>query len=144
MRCSGWSHPNVHSIVEYPLLSQIRRYEPSVLSSSYSTGLRQPNNLLLCSQSANKAAGLPLLFLYPMYVLSADGIPRRHILLHAAGHAGLFGLRQTRSGLWDAALEAMLVDFLERIRNRSLDYVQCHLDHIHLLAVSHYLWLLLV
>ena len=48
-----------------------------------------------------------------MYVLSADGIPRCHVLLHAAGHAGLFGPRQTRSGFWDAALEAMLVDFLE-------------------------------
>ena len=47
-----------------------------------------------------------------MDVRRADLVPRRHVLLHALGEAGLLAARQGRARFRDALLEAVLVDFL--------------------------------
>ena len=55
------------------------------------------------------------LLLYPGDVLLADGIPGAHVLLHAALEAALFAAGERGAGLDDAALEAVLVEFLESL-----------------------------
>jgi hypothetical protein len=52
------------------------------------------------------------LALYPRNVLLGDGVPCAHVLLHAGREASLLALGQRRAGLGDAALEAVLVEFL--------------------------------
>lgn len=50
--------------------------------------------------------------LYPGDVGRVDVIPSIDVLLHAIGEAGLLAARDRRAGLRDAALEAVLVEFL--------------------------------
>jgi hypothetical protein len=52
------------------------------------------------------------LSLYPRNVLLGDGVPCAHVLLHAGREASLLALGQRCAGLGDAALEAVLVEFL--------------------------------
>jgi hypothetical protein len=50
--------------------------------------------------------------LHMRQVLPASGVPRRHVLLHAVGVAGRFAGRERGAGGRDAAVEAVLVEFL--------------------------------
>jgi len=52
------------------------------------------------------------LSLYAVDVLLGDDVPGRHVFLHALRVAGRLARRQGRSGLGDAALEAVFVEFL--------------------------------
>jgi hypothetical protein len=52
------------------------------------------------------------LLLYPGNVLLGDDVPGLHVLLHARGEAGFFAFGKRGSGFGDAALEAVLVEFL--------------------------------
>lgn len=51
-------------------------------------------------------------------ILPRSSVPRRHVLLHAVGELRLLGGRDGRAGGGDRALEAVLVDFLLKKRNR--------------------------
>jgi hypothetical protein len=51
--------------------------------------------------------------LYSAHVLLADCVPCAHVLLHACREAVLLAFRERGSGLGDAALEAVFVEFLE-------------------------------
>jgi hypothetical protein len=60
--------------------------------------------------------------LYPRHVLLRHGIPRTHVLLHAAREARLLALGQRGVGFRHAALETVLVQLLDeqaRILHRS-------------------------
>lgn len=45
-------------------------------------------------------------------VLAGNSVPGGHVLVHACGHALLLAGRQRCAWLWDALLEAVLVEFL--------------------------------
>lgn len=53
-----------------------------------------------------------LLLSYPVDVRSIDLVPSRHVLFHAAGHAGLFAAGEGAAGLGDAFFEAVFLEFL--------------------------------
>ena len=55
------------------------------------------------------------LLLYPRDVGLGDGVPRGHVLLHAGGKAALLALGERSAGLVDAAVEAVLVEFLCKV-----------------------------
>lgn len=52
------------------------------------------------------------LLLYPGDVLARDGVPGLHVLLHAGCEAGFLAFGERGTGLGDAAVEAVLVEFL--------------------------------
>lgn len=54
------------------------------------------------------------LSLYAVDVLLGDDVPGRHVLFHALRVAGRFARGQGGTGLGDAALEAVFVEFLMR------------------------------
>jgi len=53
-----------------------------------------------------------LLLLYSRNILPADEIPAGHVLLHARAEASFLAAGDGGAGLWDAALEAVFVNFL--------------------------------
>lgn len=48
-------------------------------------------------------------------ILPRHRVPRRHVLLHAVGIAGLLARGEGGAGFRDAALEAVLVEFLPEL-----------------------------
>ena len=61
----------------------------------------------------------PSTLLHVRQVLPAGRVPRRHVLLHAVGVAGRFAGGKRGAGSGDAAVEAMFVEFLQRITKKS-------------------------
>ena len=75
------------------------RLPPPFLSSSLRSNVLQSRSTL----------ALPL---YPCDILLRYGVPRTHVFLHAAREARFFAFGQRGVGFGDAALEAMLIEFL--------------------------------
>lgn len=72
-----------------------------------------PHHLILRTSQAHPPRGL--LLLYPRHILRANRVPRAHVFLHARLDAALLAARQRGAGLGDAALEAVLVEFLREL-----------------------------
>lgn len=66
-------------------------------------------------QNLQRQTSLGAFPLYPADILLADCVPCAHVLFHACREAVFFAFGEGRAGLGDAALKAVLVEFL-RVR----------------------------
>jgi hypothetical protein len=75
------------------------------------------------------------LFLYPCNILLAHGVPCTHVLLHARREAGFFAFGEGGTGLGDAALEAVFVEFLS-VKSALVLYIKYYgLGHMHVMSL---------
>ena len=87
----------VHDSLDHGYLAKGAASNPSPLTSS--------KHLHVLHRTA-------LFPLYPADVLLADCVPCAHVLFHACAHAALLASREGGTRLGDAALEAVLIEFL--------------------------------
>ena len=97
------------------LLRWLLTFIVSAASSSHLIANSDPSSFFPFIRSITplQHATLLRLLLYPGNVLLRDGVPGGHVLLHAGCEAGFFAFGEGGTGLGDAALEAVLVEFLE-------------------------------